>query len=157
LKALLTITAVIGADHLPGDYAYLHSNGGAGEIDWDTPADPERIELFPGGAGIFGFGHAPFGHHRFGHAHSIDTIGFGHLPFGHFPFGHGATRITAELEVTTCGSYTCGFKCYDAAGNPHSGTPDEVTTVIHIAPDSPAGLKLNDYNKTTDVLTLAPL
>ena len=40
------------------------------------------------------------------------------------------------------------------AGNVHSGTPEEATVHVHIAPPAPDGLKFNAYNKTTDVLTL---
>jgi len=154
MSARITISFTVPIGHRPGDYAQLHGNGGLGDIEWDTPVNNERQDLFPGGAGIFGYGHAPYGHFRYGHAHSTGTVGYGHNSYGHFPYGHGATELTFHADVTVCGSYKFGVKCFDAAGNAHDGTPDIETLDIHIAPSAPTGLKLNDYNKTTDILTL---
>ena len=74
--------------------------------------------------------------------------------FGHFPWGHGSAQITATHQVAECGTYKYAFKTYDAAGNPQSGDPQEVSLTVHTAPAKPAGLKKQTYNKTTDVLTL---
>lgn len=82
------------------------------------------------------------------------AIGFGHLPFGHFPWGLGSAQITATHKVAECGTYKYAFKVYDAAGNPQSGDPDEISVVVHTAPAKPTGLKKGTYNKTTGVLTL---
>ncbi len=139
----------------PGDYAVLFGNGGAGSIDWNTPMTGQKYDLFPNGAGIYGFGRAPFGHHRFGHGHAMRTAGFGHLPFGRHPFGHGAAVVAATDTVDSCGSYKYAFACYDAAGNQHEGAPDEVEVEVHIAPPAPAALTKTSYNKDTGVLTLA--
>ena len=154
MSAIITVEFVVPVGYVEGDYAKLHSNGGDGSIDWGTAVSDQVYELFPHGAGIYGFGHAPFGHYRFGHAHSMHTPGFGHLPFGHYPFGHGTAIIQAACEVDDCGEYEFGLTCYDGLGNPHSGSPDEVEVEVHIAPPAPTGLKKNSYNKTTDVLIL---
>ena len=153
-KVMVTIQYVVPAGYTPDDYLLLHGNSGEGDIDWDTPLSSTRYPLFPGGAGIYGFGHAPFGRHRFGHGHSMRTPGFGHLPFGHHPFGHGTAIIIVKVEVNECGHYKFAFAAYDKAGNLHVGTPDEVVTYIHLPPDAPSRLKKNSYNKATDVLVL---
>lgn len=154
MKAKVTIMFAVATGYLPGDYAKLCGNGGAGDVDYDTPLDATRHELFPRGAGNYGFGHAPFGHFRFGHSHSVNCPGFGSLPFGHFPFGHGTAIVTATTEVDECGTYKFGFAVFDELGNPQTGTPDEVTLDIHVAPAKPSRLTKSNYNKTTDVLTL---
>ncbi len=154
MSALVTIEHTVPAGTELRSTARLHGNGGSGDIDWVNPVSNEIFDLFPDGAGIYGYGHAPYGHHRFGHSHSMRTPGYGHVPYGHHPYGHGAVVISADVEVDECGAYKFGFACYDEARNPHAGTPDEETVHIHIAPAAPDGLKLNAYNKTTDVLTL---
>lgn len=147
MPAIVTIEFVVPAGYEAGDYAKLCGNGGSGAIDWDNPLDNSIYELLPNGSGIYGFGHAPFGHHRFGHGHSMRTAGFGRLPFGHHPFGHGTAVIRAQNKVVECGDYKYGLACYDKLGNVHSGTPDEETVVVHIAPEPPTGLKKFSYSE----------
>ncbi len=154
MKAMITVAFVVPVGYGPGDYAMLHTNGGFGDIDWNLPASSARHELFPQGAGVYGFGHAPFGRHRFGCCHSMRTPGFGHLPFGRAPFGHGTSVVQINHKVSACGHYKFGLACYDYAGNLHVGTPAEVTVNVHVAPATPTGLTKNSYNKATDVLTL---
>lgn len=154
MAKIITIEFTVGVGYIPGDYAKLFGNSGSGAVDYNTPLTNQTFNLFPNGAGIYGFGHAPFGRFRFGHAHSMRAPGFGHAPFGHFPFGLGAVVITAKQRVTACGTYKFAFGCYDSADNPHTGTPEVATVAVHTAPDAPTGLKKKTYNKTTDVLTL---
>jgi hypothetical protein len=154
LPAQVTIQWAVPPGYRLGDYARLHSNGGAGDIDWDDPVDAAQYELFPHGGGLFGWGHAPWGHFPWAHAWSSRCRGWGHLPWGHFPWGHGTTLIQTQTTVITCGNYRFGLKTYDAAGNAHAGTPDEVEMAIHITPAQPAGLKFSSYNKDTDILVL---
>jgi len=154
MSALITVDFVIPVGHERGDFARLHGNGGSGEIDWESPLSNEIFDLFPGGSGIYGWGHAGWGRFRWGHARSMRTAGWGHLPWGRFPWGHGAVVITARQKADACGDYEFGFACYDEAGNLHEGSPDEVTVHIHIGPPAPTGLKKNNYNKETDILIL---
>jgi len=76
------------------------------------------------------------------------------MPWGYGPWGYGSCTIRGQAEVTVCGDHKFGFKAYDPLGNPHIGTPEELLVPVHIAPDAPAELKKNSYNKTTDVLVL---
>ena len=154
MSGLVTIDFIVPVGYRQGDYARLHGNGGDGSIDWSGPLAAEVYDLFPNGAGIYGFGFAPWGHFRWGHAHSMRTLGFGHLPWGRFPWGHGTGVVTATSEVERCGEYKFGFACYDELGNAHEGTPEEVTVDVHVTPDAPTGLAKVSYDKATDVLAL---
>jgi len=154
MSAIITIRFVVPAGYADGDYAMLHSNGGAGSIDWDNPVSAAEYELFPEGSGLFGWGHAPWGHFRWGHGHSMRTAGWGHLPWGHFPWGHGTAVIYIKHRVEACGLYKFGLACYDKFGNKHSGSPEEVELDIHIAPAKPTGLAKYSYDKATDTLIL---
>jgi len=154
MSANVTVDFVVPVGYEPGDYAQLHSNGGDGDINWSSPVDETVYNLFPNGAGIYSWGHAPWGHFRWGHCHSMRTVGWGYLPWGNFPWGHGTAVVTALHEVTACGDYKFGFACYDQLGNLHSGDPEEAEVEIHVGPPAPTGLKKNSYNKTTDILVL---
>ena len=149
MSAIITIETTIGTGYQLGDYARLYGNGGSGSVDWDDPVTAEVLDLFPNGAGLYGYGHGPYGHFRYGHAHASRAPGYGHLPYG-----HGAVVLIGSAEVSGCGDYIFAFGCYDSAGNCHSGTPDELTVTVHMAPAAPTNLKFNSYNQTTDVLTL---
>ena len=154
MNTLITLEHTVPVGYCQGDYAYLHGNAGEGDIDWDTPVSSERFNLFPRGAGVYGFGFAPWGHFRWGRAHSQRAAGWGHLSWGDFPWGHGTGIIRAAYEVSDCGAYKFGFTCYDELGNLHTGTPEEVDVHVHVAPLAPTGLTKESYNKTTDVLVL---
>lgn len=157
MPALVTIRWAVPPGYNLGDYALLHGNGGAGAIGWDDPVDQRQYPLFPNRGGFFGYGHAPWGHFAWGHAWSSRCPGYGHLPWGHFPWGHSTSFIQAQTQVTECGEYKFGLKVYDAAGNPHVGTPDEVDLSIHIAPPAPSPLKFSSYDPDTHVLVLEVL
>lgn len=156
MSAKVTLQFTVPPGHQKGDYARLYSNGGSGEINWAVPVSNEKFDLFPGGAGLYGWGFAPWGHFRWGNAHSMRTPGWGYLPWGKFPWGHGTTTIMATHKVNDCGQYKYAFGCYDKIDNLHEGTPEEVELFIHIAPAAPASLKKgsHDYDITTGILTL---
>lgn len=157
MSGLVTIEHIVPVGYQQGDYAQLHGNGGDGSVDFNAPLTGQVYELFPDGAGIFGFGFAPWGRFRWGRAHSMRTPGFGLLPWGRFPWGHGTGVVLATSEVDRCGEFKFAFACYDQLGNAHEGAPDEVTIEVHVTPDAPAGLAKVSYDKTTDVLILDAL
>jgi hypothetical protein len=138
-----------------GDYVQLHSNGGSGAIDWDTPVDAKKYPLCPGGAGSFGGGLGPCGLEPAGRCWSYLTVGCGLAPAGLAPAGLGAVVIEALAIADACGDWLFGFKGYDVLGNPHTGTPEEITVAVHVTPPAPLGLKLVSYTPATDVLVLA--
>ena len=153
-QARVTIQFAVPAGYIAGDYAMLCSSSGPDAIDYNNPLSSTKYQLLPDGRGIKGFGLAPFGEFPFGLAYSDSARGFGQLPFGQFPFGLGTELIIAEHTISECGDHTFALACYDAAGNPHSGSPEEVTFNIHIPPDDPAALKPTSYDPATDILVL---
>jgi len=154
MSATVTVTYPVPIGYIKGDYAMLFGNDGAGDINYTKPLSRQKIDLFPNGQGVYGFGHAPFGRHRFGHAHSARAPGFGRLPFGRHPFGYGTAVVKVTHKVDDCGDYKFALGCYDSTGNFHEGTPEIAELQIHIAPAKPTGLKKNDYNKATGTLIL---
>ena len=154
MSAKITIRFVVPAGYCDTDYAQLHGNGGSGAIDWSSPLNNRDYSLFPGGAGIYGWGRAPWGRFRWGHGHSMQATGFGSLPWGRFPWGHGTGVIEAVVTVRYCGAYKFALACYDIAGNDHEGSPEELDVPVHIAPPTPTGLTKTSYNKETDTLVL---
>jgi hypothetical protein len=157
MSAVITISFYVPSGFMPGDYVKLHGNNGDGDIDWDTPLIDSPIDLFPDGAGVLGFGWTPFGSTPFGRPDSVQIAGWGQQPFGAVPFGYGATKISVKVTVYASGDYKFGFASYDAAGNKHSGSPEEITVPVCIAPPAPTGLRRNSYDKDTDVLVLDAL
>jgi len=150
----VAIQFAVAAGYIEGDYAKLHGNDGLGGIDWNTPLSNEVFDLFPDGIGIYGWGRAPWGHFRWGWGHSVGAAGWGHLPWGRFPWGYGTAVIRANHKVEACGVYKFGYACYDRCGNVHSGSPEEVTADLHIAPVAPGGLKKYSYDAVADSLIL---
>lgn len=154
MSKLIIISFAVGTGYSPGDYARLHGNSGSGAVDWNTPLLSESFDLFPGGLGIFGCGFGPCGHTRCGRAYSNSPNGLGHVPCGKGPAGLGANVIEASIQADECGDYKFAFAAYDAAGNLHEGTPEEITAYVHIAPAAPSGLTKYSYSKVTDILVL---
>lgn len=154
MSAKITIIWAVPIGYDNGDYARLCGNGGAGDIDYDNFLNNERFDLFQDGGGIYGWYHQPWYKFSWNHGWSTKTPGWYHQPWGRFPWYYGTTVIAVDYTVLTCGEYKFAFKLFDALGNAHSGTPQEATAIIHIAPPAPTGLKKKSYNKNTDVLIL---
>ncbi len=148
----VTVKFVVPAGYSQGDYCVLYSNGGSGSVD--TQVSGIEHGLFARG-GIYGFGKTPFGKSRFGKGLSLGTVGFGKNPFGKGCFGHGSAEVSESVDITDCGSWLFSFYCYDEFGNIHTGTPEELAVIVHMAPDAPDGLTKTSYNKTTDILILS--
>ncbi len=155
MAARITLQLIVPGNYRPGDYARLHGDNGSGTIDWETPINDKIIDLFPDGAGRYGWGRLPWGNFPWGRGLSMRTPGWGRLPWGRFPWGRGAIVIKVDYIVYSCGTYKFGFACCDEARNQHVGTPSEVSVDVHVAPLRPVKrLALNNYNKTTNTLTL---
>lgn len=155
MSAKVTIIWSVSLGYDAGDYARLCGNGGSGDIDYDNPLTNEKFQLFPDGGGIYGWYHQPWGKFAWYHGHSSRTPGWYHQPWGKFPWYYGTAVIEVEYEVETCGDYKFALQVYDSLGNANTGSPEEVTAIIHIAPPAPdIGLKKNSYDKGTDILVL---
>jgi len=151
---VVTITATVGLEYDPGDYAKLCWNGGSGDVDYDEPVDDTKIKLFGDNGGFYGFGEGPFGEYEFGDVYAPGVPGFGESPFGDYAFGYGSITISATKKISDCGDYKFGFAVYDSLGNLHSGVPGEVSLAVHVVPDKPKGLSKVSYDKNTDILVL---
>jgi len=155
MPARLILSFVVPAGVTPGDRARLYANGGQGSLDWDTPITGESIDLYPGGAGVYGFGLAPWGRFAWGRAMTFQTQGFGLLPWGRFAWGFGGVVITRAIEIADCGDWLAAFQLFDALGNISSQTPGQAAAAIHIAPAIPDGLKKESYNPVSGELILS--
>ncbi len=155
MTAKVTIKFCVPLTAMVGDTGYLHSNGGSGSINWDTPVSPKQYPLYPDGVGNFGAGLAPAGLERAGLAWPSGVLGAGLCPAGLEPAGLGAAIVEAVNAVDDCGTYRYAFKNYDACGNPMEGTPEEKEIEVHVTPSAPLGLKLVAYDVDAKVLTLA--
>jgi hypothetical protein len=153
----ITIWFAVPLGHLPGDYAMLYSNNGSGDISWTSPFDSEKLDLFPGAAGNYGWGMSPWGMSSFGLPCPKDVQGWGQTPWGMSPWGCGCIVVTRTVRVTECGTWKFALKGFDAIGNAHAGTPNEATVTIHVAPPRPQMLAKKSYDKDTNVLTLEVL
>ena len=154
MSAEVTIRLTVPAGYSNGDYARLCGNGGSGNIDYDNPLTREKIELFPNGAGIYGWYHTPWHKFPWYHGQSVNCPGWYNQSWYHFPWYHGTAEIEVKYTVESCGEYKFALKAFDSLGNPHVGTPEEESLPIHIAPAAPGGLKKNSYDKATDILIL---
>jgi hypothetical protein len=153
--AKITLQFAVPTGHEVGDYAVLYGNGGSGDIDWQTPLlGGRKFDLFPNGAGIYGWGFAPWGDFSWGDAFSMRTRGWGYELWGFSPWGFGTAIIETDIVVDSCGLYKFAFTCFDSLGNPDEGDPEEVSVEVHTAPPTPTGLKKVSYDKDTDVLVL---
>ena len=154
MSAEITITLAVPAGYSKGDYARLCGNGGSGEIDYDNPLTEEIVELFPNGAGIYGWYHTPWYQFSWNHGHAVNCPGWYHQSWNKFPWYYGTAQIEVEYTVEACGEYKFALKAFDSLGNPHTGDPEEESLSIHIAPAAPVGLKKISYDKATDILIL---
>lgn len=155
MSVKVTVSYQVGSGAEIGSHAKLCGNSGSGDIDYDNPIDRTKRYLFPGVAGIFGFGRAAFGHCRFGKSVAIGVPGFGCQPFGLVPFGYGTVTLSAiDIIAGGCSTRKYAFALYDSLGNINTGSPDEDTIEIHSAPDEPTRLTKTSYSPSTDILVL---
>jgi len=131
----------------------VFSNGGNGEVDYDTPISEEPNLFWHAWQDKPGFGLAKFGKSDFGYDSSA-AAGFGDGKFGESEFGFGADRInwvSGELET---GEYVFAIKITNEAGNSAEGESEsEQITIIKTA--CPVeGLAVESYDKQQDELVL---
>lgn len=136
-----------------GDYVRLFGNGGSGAVNYTTPLDSSRYDLFRGDSGLFGWSKGRWGHHTWGRQDARGVNGWGKLKWGDFGWGYGAAEINIVRQEQSPATYIYAFQAYDTAGNLDTGTPDEEAALVCPLPKRPLALKRNSYNSTTDVIT----
>ena len=151
MSAKITIRWAVPAGYNLGDYAMLFWNEGSGDIDYTKPLVNSKFPLFPNNGGYLGWYHTPWYHFPWDHGQSSRCSGWYHLPWYHFPWYHGTTVISHNITVDFCGDYKFAFKIFDKLGNENTGTPQEVTASVHIAPPAPTGLKKGTYENYVTV------
>ena len=151
----IVLTVPVATTYDPGDYMRLFWNGGTGAIDWDTPPDDKRYELYQDDAGYFGWGHQTWGHFNWGHAQARNVPGWGHFPWGHIPWGHGSGILKFTSNIKDPGYYAFGFITFDEAGNSDAGARVSDAVTVSLTPETPTALRRVSYDATADVLTLA--
>jgi len=107
----------------------VYSDGGMGEIDYDSPVTERPIEVWPSIADKAGFGLSRFGESDFGRDWSAG-VGFGVGCFGEGEFGVDSERIewvSGELEK---GAYRFAVKLRDRAGSESEAVELEAVTVV---------------------------
>ena len=155
MAALVTIRfAVPGGQYRIGDYCQLHGDDGSGTIDWDTPLDDSKFELFKDDGGYHGWYNMPWYKFPWYHGQSRDCQGWYHMPWCYFPWYHGTSVIEMEALIEICGTFKFGLKAFDKLGNEHVGQAGQAEIEVHIAPATPVGLKKNNYDPVGNLLVL---
>ena len=149
----VSITFAVPSTMIQGDYVRLFGNSGSGSVNYTTPIDSNRHDLFDGDSGLFGWGYGTWGHHPWGHLNARGVNGWGHLAWGHWGWGYGAAEIEIIKKEISPGDYVYAVQAYDRAGNVDVGTPEEEGLSVCLTPRTPRALKINNYNSTTNVLT----
>ena len=158
MSVQITIQFAAPPGYSIGDYVKLFSNGGSGDIDYNTPVNSLTYPLLTARSGYFGWRHLPWRHFPWHRGVATRCNGWRHLPWHHFPWRHGTLLITAKLIVDgPCGGYEFAFVAYDKLGNIHEGSPQEVAVTFHTHPPAPTGMKPISYSKATKVLVLEAL
>ncbi|MBW1784119.1 MAG: hypothetical protein JRL30_25690 [Deltaproteobacteria bacterium] len=131
----LTVTIVADiSGYAEGDYCYLHSNGGSGDIDWDTAHDSRKFPLV---------------------SSEYDVDGWGDMPWGDGAWGDGYTELSVIVEIKTPGLWKFGLKAYDQYDNAHTGDPGEAEIYVDNVPVQASVLTIDSYDVVDDVLTVS--
>ena len=134
-------------------HAQVYSDGGEGEIDYDTVVNSEPIPLWPAWQDKGGFGLSEFGKSDFGFDGSA-AVGFGNGSFGYGEFGFDADLVTWDSYELKTGLYQFGVKVKDQFGN-YSGA-SETEEILVICPAKPAEeLEVALYDQEQDELLLS--
>ena len=131
----------------------VFSDGGSGQIDYESPVTKEGLRLWPGWQDKGGFGLSTFGLSDFGYDGSA-SVGFGRGYFGQGQFGFDADQIKWQSSELVTGRYKFGVKIMDRAGNSSTGTETETITMI-LAAQGAEELEAESYDKGQNKLILS--
>jgi hypothetical protein len=134
-------------------YTWVYSDGGDGEIDYDTVVNTEPIKLWPAWQDKGGFGLSRFGRSDFGFDGSA-AVGFGNGSFGYGEYGFDADLIVWDSDELETGLYQFGVKVMDRFGN-YSDT-SETGEILVVRSAQPAeALEVDSYDQEQDELLLS--
>ena len=132
--------------------ANIHSNHGAGQIDYTEPLNRAPIAVWPCPQDKAGFGMAQFGEGDFGYD-SAASVGFGKGGFGNGSFGLDADAVEWVSPPLALGRYRFGIRIADARGNESPASETGTITIIPAARPA-AGLEVAAFDPQTYQLTL---
>ena len=132
-----------------GGKAEVYSDGGCGEIDYESPVTQEGILLWPSWQDKAGFGIGRFGVGDFGFE-GCATVGLGLGMFGKGEFGFDADEIcwiSGELEA---GQYKFAVETTDQSGRVCSSPVESEQVVLIRAAQPGKSLEIDSYDKGID-------
>lgn len=132
--------------------ACVYSDGGEGEIDYDSAVNIKPIQLWPAWQDKGGFGLSSFARSDFGFDGSA-AVGFGNGSFGYGEFGFDADQVTWESRELETGVYQFGVKVIDRFEN-YSGA-SETGEILIIRSATPAeAIEVDSYDQEREELLL---
>jgi hypothetical protein len=134
-------------------HAQIYSDGGEGEIDYDTTMNSEPIQLWPAWQDKGGFGMSRFGQSDFGFDGSA-AVGFGNGSFGYGEYGFDADLIVWDSVELETGLYQFGVKVMDRFGNYSDASETGEILVVRPAQSAEA-LEVDSYDQEQNKLLLS--
>jgi hypothetical protein len=118
------------SQNLPVDAtAFVYSDNGTGQIDYENPVSETAINIWPSWQDKSGFGMSRFCFSDFGYDSSA-AVGFGKGCFGNDEFGIDADLIEWISPVLQAGVYKFAVMVFDKKGNKSSAAETGPITVI---------------------------
>jgi len=133
--------------------ACVYSDGGEGEINYDTVVNTEPIQLWPAWQDKGGFGLSGFGRSDFGFDGSA-AVGFGNGSFGYAEYGFDADLIVWDSFELETGLYQFGVKVMDRFGNYSDASETGEILVVRPAQSAEA-LEVDSYDQEQNELLLS--
>ena len=132
--------------------ALIYSDGGEGNIDYDTAVNTEPIQLWSTWQDKGGFGLSRFARSDFGFDGSA-AVGFGNGSFSYGEFGFDADLVTWDSCELETGVYQFGVKVMDRFGNYSCASETEEISVIRSA-EPVEGFEVDSYDQEQEELLL---
>ena len=133
--------------------AEIFSNGGSGDVDYETPVTARSLRLWPTWQDKSGFGLSRFGMSDLGFDSSA-AVGFGVGMFGDGEFGFDADEISWTTDELETGLYKFAVKVTDKFGN-NNDNENESEQVVVIREAQPGEkLEIDSYDNAQNKLVL---
>ena len=146
--------SVLRGQDLPIDAtAQIYSDGGNGEVDYDSPVNDIPLRVWPAWQDKGGFGMSRFGISDFGYD-SAAAVGFGKGGFGWGQFGLEADTFEWVSRPMQVGVYRFAVKIANKMGNDSSSSETREVTVIPAARPAEQ-MSISSFDKQTNQLILS--
>ncbi|UCF43861.1 MAG: hypothetical protein JSV99_02750 [Planctomycetota bacterium] len=138
-----------------GATVQLYSDGGSGEIDYNSPLNDSPVRVWPAWQDKTGFGMARFGTSDFGFDGSA-AVGFGKGVFGRGEFGFDADVLEWTSPLLETGIYKFAVKVTDEGGSESGVSETGQLTVIPAARPAER-MSIFSFDKQENQLVLSVL